>query len=73
MSADVIRFMKDGEEKSKQEKTVLDGNAMWIRELSGNKVECTTLEKDKLIHWQMLKKNGVGGSKVRNAHLGNDW
>jgi hypothetical protein len=71
--ADVVRFMQEGDEKSKEEKTVSNGNATCIRELTGNKFECTTRFKDQVIHWQMLKKNGIDGGGERNARLGSKW
>jgi hypothetical protein len=87
--ADVVRFMQDGNEKSKKEKKIDARNASEIRELPDYRYNCTTREKDQVVHWQMMKKNAAamanedikakdgarpsGAAAARRGALGGDW
>src|SRR5206468_394723 len=57
-SADVARFMRGGEEKAKRDKNLGMRNDASIRELADNRYECTTRHEGKVVHWQMLQRNG---------------
>jgi hypothetical protein len=78
-AADMARLIADdGAEKSKREEKVDAHNACWVRELESKRFECATRYDGKLVHWQVLKKNGAGdgatlAAPARSARLGNDW
>jgi hypothetical protein len=80
-SADVARFMRGGQEAAKRDKNLGYGNDASIRELADNCYECTTRNGGKVVHWQMLKRNGAAAkihghaeaAAKRGAFLGNDW
>jgi len=54
----VARFLAAGGEKSKQEKKLDASNLVRIRELEDARYQCETCYCGKVVHWQMLKKNG---------------
>jgi hypothetical protein len=77
-AADVAGMLQDGVEKSKRPKDVDAHNTLLVRELEGNRFQCTTEYEGKQVHLQMLKKNGTGDVKLgdgttRAARLGGDW
>ncbi len=59
--------MREGEEKSKQDKKIGSHNETCVRELEGNKFECTTRYDGRLVHWQAIKKNGVEAADAPRA------
>ena len=76
-AADVARLMADnGPEKSKRDQKVDAHNDCEVRELESKRFACATRYDGKLVHWQVLKKNGDGtapGAAVRAGRLGGDW
>jgi hypothetical protein len=68
----VAQFLKEGGEKSKQEKTLAAHNTLGVCELEGNRFQCTTTCDGHVVHWQVLRKNGAG-QEARAKMLGNDW
>jgi hypothetical protein len=77
--ADVARLMADdGPEKAKRDRTVDAHNSCQVRELESNRFECATRYDGRLVHWQVLKKNGVAdgpsaAAQARTYRLGGDW
>jgi hypothetical protein len=73
---DVARFIREGKDKSKREKKIDSHNHLLVHEMEDNKFKCQTRYDGKVVHWQILKKNGSGGTPVaaaRRGLLGNDW
>jgi hypothetical protein len=50
------------------------GTATEVRQLAPDTVRCTTRYEGKVVHWQVLKKNGTGeANKARAEALGSEW
>jgi hypothetical protein len=82
--AQIARFMREGKEKSATKKMISTANEARVQELEGNKFICTTRYKGDMVHWQLMKKNGLadgedrGDAKkadveMREKALGTDW
>jgi hypothetical protein len=73
-AADVERFMRAGAERTRHEKKIDTGNTARVRELEGHKFQCATSYQGKMVHWQLMKKNGLSGvDRRRGGVLGSDW
>ncbi|HBI42897.1 MAG TPA: hypothetical protein DDY78_08580 [Planctomycetales bacterium] len=77
-TSDVGRLLEDGAEQSKREDKVNAHNTLTIRTLEGNRYQCATEYDGKVVHWQVMKKNGAvvaarGGRSDRRDVLGSDW
>jgi hypothetical protein len=78
-AADVARFLREGSETEHQNKNIDDNNRLSLSLLEGKKYKCTTEYDGKVIHSQVLKKNGApeegnaAALPARAARLGNDW
>ena len=71
---DVARFVSEGSEKNKEEKKLVAGNSLEVCQMESDKFRCTTHYEGKVVHWQMLKKNGAAADQQpRCAALGNNW
>jgi hypothetical protein len=71
-TATVVRFLEARGEKAARDKSLDTHNKVQISELDDNKFQCTTRYDGQVIHWQIMKKNGVGHT-ARAGALGNDW
>jgi hypothetical protein len=77
-TSDVGRLLEDGAEQSKREDKVNARNTLKVRALEGNRYQCATEYDGKVVHWQVMKKNGDvvaahGGRSARRDALGSDW
>jgi hypothetical protein len=59
-SVTVVQFLKGTEKQSAREKKLDPHNSVRVVELNDNKFQCTTCYDGQMVHWQILKKNGVG-------------
>jgi hypothetical protein len=80
--AAIAKFLTDEQGKEMEEKKIARHNKVQIRELEDEKFICTTHYKGKLVHWQMMKKNGSqrgdGDEDKKKADkrtktLGSEW
>jgi hypothetical protein len=79
--ADIAKFMKADKGKDVEEKKIARHNTVQIRELENDTFNCTTHYKGKLVHWQMMQKNGSPhahgeakkAAEEREETLGSDW
>jgi hypothetical protein len=81
--AAVARFMKVPHGKSSEQRKIGVDNRLRIRALKEDKFLCTTHYKGKLVHLQIMKKNGAASEddsddaartkKKRIGKLGGDW
>src|SRR5262249_14109587 len=78
-AADVARFMQEGREKTREEKNIDNYNHLKLSALDDNKYKCTTEYEGRVVHSQLLKKNGAAdagapaAAPARAGKLGNDW
>lgn len=68
----VARFLGGSGKSSEREKSLDAHNVVRIGELEDDKYRCTTRYDGQLVHWQMMKKNGKGGTE-RQGILGSNW
>jgi ARG/rhodanese/phosphatase superfamily protein len=76
-AADLPGVLRDGAQKSERTRPADARNAVHVRELEGNRYQCDTVYEGRVVHWQLLTKNGApkegGRPGVRQRLLGNDW
>jgi len=72
-TADIARFLKEGDVKARRARKVGTHNEIQVGELDDNKFRCATRYEGKVVHWQVMKKNGTARGAVGNDLLGTDW
>ena len=74
--ADIAAFIKAGKEQPAQTRKLNASNEAVCSQLEEGKFQCLTRYEGRTIHFQMMKKNAMGGSaaaRFRFGALGSDW
>jgi hypothetical protein len=73
-SATALRRSLVSAEREAAANATTSGTANEVRQLAPDVFRCATRYEGKVVHWQVLKKNGTGETnKARAAALGSDW
>jgi hypothetical protein len=73
-AATIARFIREGAEKSRQERDIDARNRLAVSVLEGDKYLCKSEYENRVIHWQLLRRNGLAaGAGARCEVLGSDW